>query len=240
MPTHAQPSALSYLLPLLIVLPLLYFRLRKMMRPQPLKLNRLWIRPAVILFAGIAVLVGAPPPVADLPWFAVAAAIGAAGGWQWGRLMAIHVDPEHGTLMTRGSQAALVVIVLLLAVTLIAGLPVSGIIGERSDRQAEMQEELARSWSPEQTVRTPVLAVPYLAADGKTRGYLKIAPATLATQTALVPERKKRGLFSATVYTAALEMTGSFAVPSASSLEKLVGRGVIAAQLLDDFARLLA
>ncbi|MGA1858232.1 cell envelope integrity protein CreD [Azospirillum sp. 11R-A] len=116
-------------------------------------------------------------------------------------------------------------IVLLLVVTLIAGLPVSGIIGERSDRQAEMQEELARSWSPEQTVRTPVLAVPYLAADGKTRGYLKIVPATLATQAALAPERKKRGLFSATVYTAALEMTGSFAVPSASSLEKLVGRG---------------
>ena len=46
-------------------------------------------------------------------------------------------------------------------------------------------------------------------------------------QTALVPERKKRGLFSATVYTAALEMTGSFAVPSAPSLEKLVGRGAM-------------
>ena len=116
MPTHAQPNALTYVLPLLVILPLLYFRLRKMMRPQPLKLNRLWIRPAVILFAGIAVLVGVPPPVADLPWFAVAAVVGAAGGWQWGRLMAIHVDHEHGTLMTRGSQAALVVIVLLLAV----------------------------------------------------------------------------------------------------------------------------
>jgi hypothetical protein len=116
MPTHAQPSVLTYVLPLLIVLPVLYFRLRKAMRPQPLKLNRLWIRPAVILFAGIAVLVGAPPPMADLPWFAATAVLGAVLGWQWGRLMAIHVDPEHGTLMTRGSQAALAVIVLLLAV----------------------------------------------------------------------------------------------------------------------------
>lgn len=111
---HAD--ALRYAIPALIILPLLYLRLRKLMRPQPLKLNRLWIRPAIILLAGVSVLVGAPPPLADVPWFVVAAGVGAAAGWQWGRLMAIHVDPENGTLMTRGSQAALVVIVLLLAV----------------------------------------------------------------------------------------------------------------------------
>lgn len=116
-------------------------------------------------------------------------------------------------------------VALLLVATLIADLPISGIIGERAERQAEMQEELTRSWSPEQTVQTPILAVPYRAADGKTRGYLKIAPATLATQATLDPERKKRGLFSATVYTVALEMTGSFAIPSAAGLETIVGRG---------------
>jgi len=111
-----QASALSYAVPLVILVPLLYRRLRRMLKPQPLKLNRLWIRPAIILFAGIAVLAGAPPPLADLPWFALAAILGAALGWQWGRLMAIHVDPENGTLMTRGSLAALIVIVLLIAV----------------------------------------------------------------------------------------------------------------------------
>ena len=111
-----QASALSYAVPLVIIVPLLYRRLRRMLKPQPLKLNRLWIRPAIILFAGIAVLAGAPPPLADLPWFALAAILGAALGWQWGRLMAIHVDPENGTLMTRGSLAALIVIVLLIAV----------------------------------------------------------------------------------------------------------------------------
>ena len=111
---HAD--ALRYVIPALIILPLLYFRLRKLMRPQPLKQNRHWIRPTIILLAGISVLVGAPPPVADVPWFLVAAGAGAVAGWQWGRLMAIHVDPDKGTLMTRGSQAALVVIVLLIAV----------------------------------------------------------------------------------------------------------------------------
>src|SRR5215469_12224504 len=115
MPPHAQPNALSYVIPILVLLPLIYLRLRRMMRPQPLKLNRLWIRPVIILVLGVSVLGAAPPPVADLPWFAAALVIGSILGWQWGRLMAIHIDPEKGTLMTRGSQAALIVMILLLA-----------------------------------------------------------------------------------------------------------------------------
>ncbi|HXS05791.1 MAG TPA: hypothetical protein VN723_03310 [Rhizomicrobium sp.] len=112
---QTQANTLSYVIPLLVILPLLYFRLRKMMRPQPLKLNRLWIRPVIILALGLSALGAALPPPADLPWFAAAAAVGGALGWQWGRLMAIHIDPEKGTLMTRGSQAALIVMILLLA-----------------------------------------------------------------------------------------------------------------------------
>lgn len=113
---HAQPNPLTYLIPILVILPLLYFRLRRMMKPTPLKLNRMWIRPAIILFAGIAVIAAAPPPAADWFWFALAALLGAVLGWQWGKLMAIHVDPENGTLMTRGSQAALVLMGLLIVV----------------------------------------------------------------------------------------------------------------------------
>jgi hypothetical protein len=110
-----QSNNLSYVIPILVLLPLIYFRLRRMMRPQPLKLNRLWIRPVIILALGLSALGAALPPVADLPWFGMAALIGAVLGWQWGRLMAIHIDPENGTLMTRGSQAALVVMIGLLA-----------------------------------------------------------------------------------------------------------------------------
>jgi hypothetical protein len=115
MPPHAQANPLSYVIPILVILPLLYLRLRRMMKPQPLKLNRLWIRPIIILALGVSALGAALPPVADLPWFVLAALIGGALGWQWGRLMVIHVDPANGTLMTRGSQAALIVMMLLLA-----------------------------------------------------------------------------------------------------------------------------
>src|ERR1700727_456196 len=113
--THAQPNLLTYVIPILVILPILYFRLRRLMKPMPLKLNRLWVRPAIILCVGIAVLV-APPPARDCFWFALAALLGAALGWQWGKQMAIHVDPENGTLMTRGSQAALIMMGLLIVV----------------------------------------------------------------------------------------------------------------------------
>ena len=42
----------SGLFPLIVVvalLPLLYFRMRKMLKPQPLKLGRMWIRPAILV-----------------------------------------------------------------------------------------------------------------------------------------------------------------------------------------------
>ncbi|HWF64745.1 MAG TPA: hypothetical protein VN685_09050 [Rhizomicrobium sp.] len=116
MPTHGQPNPLAYLIPILVILPILYFRLRRMMKPRALKLNRMWIRPAILLFAGVAVLAASPPPVSEWFWFALAALMGAAFGWRWGKQMAIHVDPENGTLMTRGSQAALITMGILIVV----------------------------------------------------------------------------------------------------------------------------
>ncbi len=112
----AETNPLTYVIPILVIAPLLYFRLRRMMKPTPLKMNRMWIRPVIFLVVGAAVLTASPPPPADWFWFALTALMGAVLGWQWGRTMAIHVDPENGTLMTRGSQAALIMMVLLLAV----------------------------------------------------------------------------------------------------------------------------
>jgi hypothetical protein len=113
---NAPPNLLAYVIPILVILPILYFRLRRMMKPQPLKLNRLWIRPAIILLVGFGVVGAAPPPARDWFWFALAALLGGVLGWQWGKQMAIHVDPENGTLMTRGSQAALIMMGLLIVV----------------------------------------------------------------------------------------------------------------------------
>jgi hypothetical protein len=117
-----QHQVFQLFLPILIVLPVMYFRMRRMARAQPLKLNRMWIRPA--FFLAIAALVLLAPPSShhpervlvalDFAWLALAGALGAVAGWQWGRTMAIEVHPENGTLMMKGGQAAAMVLVVLI------------------------------------------------------------------------------------------------------------------------------
>jgi inner membrane protein len=123
----------------------------------------------------------------------------------------------------RWAKTVQVAVVFLL--TLIASWLVGDIVDEREDRQRSVREEFARIWGPEQTVHAPLLVIPWLSADGQTRQYLKIAPETVEAKTALTPERRQRGLFSAVVYTAALDMTGSFPLPSRGTVEAMTGRG---------------
>ncbi len=121
MEPHQPPAYLQYL-PLLLVLPILFLRMRKMRKPQPLKLGRLWIRPVLLLVAAGVVLFLPQPgqPVAaqlTLPeWggLVLATLLGAAAGWQWGRTMHIEMHPENGTLMVTGGQAAILLLVVLL------------------------------------------------------------------------------------------------------------------------------
>jgi len=120
-----QQQMLQFL-PILIILPILYLRMRKMTKAQPLKLGRLWIRPAFILLAaGLVVFLPQPGQYTvrhflaqDWAWLAVAAGLGGIAGWYWGRTMAIEVHPEDGTLMVKGGQAAILVLVVLILVRL--------------------------------------------------------------------------------------------------------------------------
>jgi len=117
-----QQQTLQLFLPILIVLPILYFRMRKMAKAQPLKLGRLWIRPAIVLTVAVLVLFLPQPGhhavrhflVQDWAWLGLAAGLGGIAGWQWGRTMAIEVHPENGTLMVTGSQLAVLVLVVLI------------------------------------------------------------------------------------------------------------------------------
>ena len=117
MPTPA--NTLNYVIPVLIILPLLYRRMRKALQPQELKLKRLWIRPAIYLVLAAGAIV-APTPGAPamtvqvLGWLALAAIVGAVAGWQWGRTTALHIHPETGTLMQTGGLAGMMVFLVLI------------------------------------------------------------------------------------------------------------------------------
>ena len=124
-----QPSALIYLVTLLVVLPLLYFRLRRMLKPQALKLKQLWVRPAILIVLATFVVfwpVPGRPPLApgSYLWLVLAGLLGGMAGWQWGRTTKLHLHPENGTLMQRGSMAGMMVflVLVLLRTGLRAGL----------------------------------------------------------------------------------------------------------------------
>jgi hypothetical protein len=115
-----QQQLLQLFLPILILLPVLYFRMRRMSRVRPLKLERMWIGPAIFLAITALILI-APGPhgeahrwtVQAWGWLVPAGAAGAVAGWFWGRTMAIEVHPEGGTLMVKGGQAAILVLLIL-------------------------------------------------------------------------------------------------------------------------------
>jgi hypothetical protein len=113
-----QPSGLIYLVALLVLLPLLYLRLRRMMKPQALKLKQLWVRPAILIALGVFVVFWpvpgrAPLGPSDYVWLALAGVLGGAAGWQWGRTTKLHMHPENGTVMQTGSMAGMMVFLFL-------------------------------------------------------------------------------------------------------------------------------
>jgi hypothetical protein len=121
---------MQYILPLLIIVPILLLRMRRMSRPQPLKLGMMWIRPAFLIVVCVLALSVQQPGVpvrhfVTQDWMALAAAalLGAIAGWYSARSMAIEVHPENGTLMVKGGPLALLIMLglLLLRMALRAG-----------------------------------------------------------------------------------------------------------------------
>jgi hypothetical protein len=126
MPSGTPFGPYSILITVLILLPILYLRVRRMATARPLRLSQLWIRPALIfLLAALAIFTPQPGQPALSPlaptqwaWLVLAALLGAVAGWHYGRTIAIEVHPENGTLMSKGSIAAMLVIVVLVMVKL--------------------------------------------------------------------------------------------------------------------------
>jgi hypothetical protein len=101
-------SPLGTLIPIIIVFAVVLLRMRKMSGVRPLRLESLWIRPAIV--AAIAALfVYYTPPQSVLQGLMLLAALafGAPLGWHQGKLMAITVNPESGTLQVKASVLAL-------------------------------------------------------------------------------------------------------------------------------------
>lgn len=112
-----QPAPLiSYAVTALVIAVVFALRWRRMSRVTPLRLERLWIFPALYACIAVALFAGAPPVGWGWLFCLAALAAGAALGWQRGKLMRITIDPVTHQLNQAGSPAALLLIAVLVVV----------------------------------------------------------------------------------------------------------------------------
>jgi membrane protein CcdC involved in cytochrome C biogenesis len=117
----AQPSGLlQYAIPIVIAAVILTLRARRMTQVRPLKLEQLWIVPAIYLAIVVALFVMTPPSAIGWPICVASLLAGGAIGWQRGKTMRIEVNPETGTLNQKASIAGILFLVGLFAIKVLA------------------------------------------------------------------------------------------------------------------------
>jgi hypothetical protein len=117
MNTTSPQGWLSYAIPAVIICIVLVFRLRSMSRERPLKVERLWIVPALYCVIASVTFWSMPPSgLAIWLWCVVALVAGAGIGWWRGKMMRISVDPETHEIRQKGSAAAMILILALIAI----------------------------------------------------------------------------------------------------------------------------
>jgi len=104
-------------IPYLIALFALAMVVRRSLRGQRLRVDRLWIIPVLLVLAAALTIAQSPPTdPATILALAFAALVGVAVGWQRGRLTRISLDPATGILTSQASPTAVMLIVALFAI----------------------------------------------------------------------------------------------------------------------------
>lgn len=118
MATFVAPP-LPYLLAAPAVALVVWLRFRRMMRGQRLRIEWMWVRPAIVVIAAaLVVFLSSPPTGNDWIWMAVAFLPGVALGWYRGSMVQVTIDPATHELTSKASAAAMLFVVTLIAVRL--------------------------------------------------------------------------------------------------------------------------
>jgi hypothetical protein len=129
---------ISYAITLGIIAVVLVLRLRRMGRMRPLKLETLWVVPAVYLAVAALMFWQLPPRGMVATASAAGLAIGAIVGWQRGKMMHIHVDPDTHALNQKASPAAMFFLIGIIAVRALG----RGILGSEGVSPAMLTDPL--------------------------------------------------------------------------------------------------
>jgi inner membrane protein len=113
---------------------------------------------------------------------------------------------RHRTLLKLG---AIVVLACALLIPLALLMPV---VEERAMLRDGAVGEIERDWGRAQTIVGPVLVIPL------DKGVAYAFPDELKTTTVLAPEERSRGIYTAIVYTANVEIAGTFRKPTPAEI----------------------
>ncbi len=109
-------SVVPYIIGGLLFVVLMAWRLRRMTQSRPLRVEWLWVTPAVLTALTVVSLIPQPPEGIGWVVLAVGFVIGGAFGWWRGKMMHITVDPETHALNTKASAAGMIFIVAIIAI----------------------------------------------------------------------------------------------------------------------------
>ena len=111
-----MPSQYGPLLPYIVPLLTLLLIVRRGLTARKMKIERMWVMPAFLIFAGGSMFATAHTP-SPLVAAELAAALAAGGvvGWYRGRLTHISIDPATHDLTSKTSPVGLVLIAVLFA-----------------------------------------------------------------------------------------------------------------------------
>jgi hypothetical protein len=109
------PAEMQIVLPLLIAVPIILLRARRMMRPRRFRPAALWIGPALtVVGAAMLMAVRPAPSAAHIVGMGVAFLLGCGLGLARARLVRIAFDPETDMITQRGTPFGILLLVGLL------------------------------------------------------------------------------------------------------------------------------
>ena len=116
-----QPTGITqYLIPIVVFAVIFTFRMRRMSQMRPLKLERLWVVPAIYCVVVAASFVTHPPTAAGWALAIAGLLVGAALGWYRGKTVAIHVDPVTHDLNQKASPLGMLILLVLVGAKMAA------------------------------------------------------------------------------------------------------------------------
>ncbi len=109
-------TVVPYIVGGLLFVVLMAWRLRRMSQTRRLRLEWLWVTPAILTALTVVSLIPQPPQGIGWAWLAGGLVLGGVLGWYRGKMMNITVDPETHVLNTKASPAAMIFIVAIIGI----------------------------------------------------------------------------------------------------------------------------